>query len=323
MPGSVRDGVLLLYGAVSALVAPALAVAARRLTREDRPAGSCAPVGSSTWWPSSPPILAFGFVIGDMSRRTTEGTGDRASRSPSPRSPSRSRARRRVGCASRAGRPTSSTWRWPRACSSTPSWCSARTALAFLDGYHLHALVVIGSTLLFLSEFHAGTLGRLLAIDGLALTVPAVVRYGRPRSALEPLPRRRVVRPRAGRDRVGRRRAATRVARALRRRRRAREPRALRLLAASRSGGSRVLRHAARAHAPRRRDAAARGGSRPAANLALVVPGIALLYGSVAVQVVRSRHAAPRPDPLRPRVPDRRARLRAAPQRAGSSSASS
>jgi hypothetical protein len=49
--------------------------------------------------------------------------------------------------------------------------------VAFLDGYHLHALTVIGATLLFVSQFHRDRLGSLLAVDGLLLAAPAGLYY--------------------------------------------------------------------------------------------------------------------------------------------------
>ncbi len=285
MPGAIADGVLLLYGAVSALVAPLLAIAARRFAREGRPAWIVR--AGRELYPVAvlAAVLAFAFVAADV----VLNAGRMAS--------SLEIALAGIGLglpgavalwgALRADRPRLIHVALLAGLLFYTFLVQRSELLAFLDGYHLHVLVVFASTCLFFSSFEKGSLGRLLAIDGLLLTVPAIVRYVPAAFSVE-----------ASAGKASSALALAAVVMAIGARRLAWPllygvaaalvnlmlfafwqrhglvdpafygiPPGLTLL-----GGAVLLR----------------GRITRAAHLALVIPGLALLYGSVALQVVRA-----------------------------------
>ncbi len=285
MPGTIHEGILLLYAAVCALVAPLLGLTARRLTTEGNPPWRVR-TGREVY-----PVavlaacLTFAFVIADV--------GANAGRQASALEV----ALAVIGLLAPG---LAAAWGALRA--SRPrlvhvalgaglllyTFLVQRTAsLDLFDGYHLHVLTAIGSSLLFVADRRSSALARLLAIDGTLLAVPAAARYAPAAVGLMPHV-----------DGTASALALAAVASAAA---------AKRLALPALYAAAAVLVNLMLYSFWRQNGlvdpafygippgltllAAAmllRGRISSPARLALVVPGLALLYGSVAIQVVRA-----------------------------------
>lgn len=173
--GPVARETPLLYGATSALVAPLLALLAGTIARREGPPWRSRAGRELVHVAVCAAVTAFGFVMAGVVAFAGTPAGPWAI----------ALAAVALGVPGGAAAFGATRLRRPALVHVSVvgvlvfyGFLAVRTNhLAGLDGYHLHALVVIGATLLFLAPFHRSRLGFWLALDGALLSVPAILYF--------------------------------------------------------------------------------------------------------------------------------------------------